>query len=76
MAGSWFPIILLGGGVCAMAVLSAIATPDEAKKVVYIEKDLEGKDNSKRKKKGDSGGSGDGGEVSKFHPTTPWGGSK
>lgn len=74
MAGSWVPVILIGGGIAAMAVLKAIATPDEKKKTVYIEKDLQGKKVVRKKK--DSGGGGGYEDGSKrYHPTTPWGGA-
>lgn len=78
MAGSWIPMILLGGGIAGMALLSAIATPDEKKKVIYIEKDLAGKKGIRRKKKNSSGGGGGTGDDDAhkgFHPTTPWGGN-
>lgn len=62
--------------MCVLAALSAIATPDEKKKVIYIEKDMEGKKGPRKKKKG-SGGGGAGSDDDSpkgLHPTTPWGG--
>jgi hypothetical protein len=56
-----------------MGLLSVIATPDERKRIIYIEKDIEGKKNARRKKKSADGGSED--NLKGIHPQMPWGGS-
>jgi len=69
----WIPIALMGAGLVVMAALSAISTPSEKKKIVYIEKDLVGK-KGRRKKKDNGEGGGDDEHKKGLHPTAPWGG--
>lgn len=68
---------LMGGGLAAMAVLAALTSGSDKKKVIYIEADMAEK-GKKRKPKKDSGGSGgnSGDEPDRrFYPDAPWGGS-